>query len=51
MEAFGLANFGQLQPYMAQVGNDVVITINPATIFTLRDVAIGSLGAGQFDLV
>ena len=36
---------------MDQVGNDVVITINPATIFTLRNVDIGTLGAAQFDLV
>ncbi len=51
METFGLADFGALQPYMSQVGSDVVITINPATIFTLRDVSLSALGAAQFDLV
>ena len=51
METFGLADFGALQPFMSQVGSDVVITINAATIFTLRDVNLSALGAAQFDLV
>ena len=51
METFGLADFTALQPFMSQVGADVVITINPATILTMHNVNLGTLGAAQFDLV
>ena len=50
LETFGIADFNELQAFMAQVGSDVVITLNTADIFTLRGVALGSLGAGNFDL-
>ena len=51
LETFGLANFAALQPFMAQVGSDVVITLNGADILTMQNVALGTLSANDFDLV
>ena len=50
LETFGLANFAALQPFMAQVGSDVVITLNGADILTMRNVTLGTLSANDFDL-
>ncbi len=50
LETFGLASFAQLQPYMSQAGNDVVIALNGTDILTLQNVQLGALGASHFDL-
>ena len=51
LESFGLASFAQLQPYMSQAGNDVVIALNGTDILTLQNVQLGALSASHFDLV
>ncbi len=51
LETFGLANFSQLQPYMSQVGSDVVIALNGTDILTLQNVQLNTLNARHFDLV
>ena len=51
LETFGLADFSQLQPYMSQAGNDVVIALNGTDILTLQNVQLNTLTASHFDLV
>jgi Ca2+-binding RTX toxin-like protein len=50
IEGFGLATFGQLQPYMKQSGSDVVITLG-SDILTVHNVQLGGLQASDFHLV
>jgi len=49
MEGFGLS-FAALQSTMSQVGNDVVIALDTGHSLTLRNVQLGTLSAGDFDL-
>ena len=48
LETFGLADFSQLQPYMSQAGNDVVIALNGTDNLTLQNVQLNTLTASHF---
>ena len=44
----GIANFSDLQPHMAQVGADTVITFDATDSITLSNVQMTQLNAGDF---
>ena len=47
LNGFGLS-FSSLQGYMADVGGDVVITLDTATILTIDGISKGQLQANDF---
>ena len=50
LESFGLGTFANLQTYMSQVGNDVLIGFDVGHSLTLQNVALGTLNQNHFDL-
>ena len=46
----GLGTFANLQTYMSQVGNDVLISFDVGHSLTLQNVALGTLNQNHFDL-
>ena len=50
LRGYGIADFAALQPLMAQVGGNVVITFDAANRLTLQNVTLGQLGAASFVL-
>ena len=48
LDASAFANFAAVQSHAAQVGSDVVITLDASNTITLQNVALGSLNAGDF---
>jgi ELWxxDGT repeat protein/VCBS repeat-containing protein len=48
LHGYGVANFAALQPFMSQVGSDVVIAFDVENHITLQNVTLGTLSAGDF---
>ena len=51
LRGFGLADLAALQPFISQVGADMVITLNGADILTLKNINSGTLVADDFIFV
>lgn len=48
LDGYGISSFSELQPYMSQVGGNVVIAFDPNNQITLGNTTLADLHAGDF---